>query len=299
VSDQELCDALLVSARTHDVPVGFFSNLIWQESRFDSGSVSRAGAQGVAQFMPATAAQFGLKNPFDPFEALPASARFLRQLSEQFGNFGLAAAAYNAGPGRVLKWLANRGGLPRETQAYVRIITGRPVEDWRKNEAQEGAIKIARQLPCSDMPVFADLKRTEATESPRPPKDEVQSSGFRRVRDWVARTKPHVLQIVAIRGPKHAPRDPGLKLGGINIKIVKLEPGVAKRKDNSTLPKSKLPKVTGNSAEGGSKLVKAMASAKLRRLALQETRSERSRSRLPAVKKKLPPMASIRSGGSA
>jgi hypothetical protein len=105
---------------------------------------------------------------------------------------------------------------------------------------------------------------------------------------------------VAIRGPKHGTRNPGLKLGAakINIQIVKLEPGLAKRKGDSAHPASKLAKA-GNAAEGSSKLVKAMGSANFRRLALQDLRAERSRARLPVGKKKLAPVASIRSGGSA
>jgi hypothetical protein len=95
--------------------------------------VTRSGqrAQGIAQFMPMTAAERLLSNPFDPAEALPNSAKFLRDLHEQFGNLGLAAAAYNAGPTRVRDWLAGRRTLPSETQAYVRIVTGRRAQEWR------------------------------------------------------------------------------------------------------------------------------------------------------------------------
>ena len=83
--------------KSSDIPVAFFARLLWQESRFRSGEVSRAGAQGVAQFMPSTAAEIGLDNPFDPYKALPASAKLLQKLRRDFGNLGLAAAAYNAG----------------------------------------------------------------------------------------------------------------------------------------------------------------------------------------------------------
>jgi hypothetical protein len=72
----------------------------------------------------------GLDDPFDPFKALPASARFLRKLHNEFGNLGLAAAAYNAGSGRIQKWLSGRSALPRETRDYVRIITGNNAENW-------------------------------------------------------------------------------------------------------------------------------------------------------------------------
>jgi hypothetical protein len=124
------CDTLNSAAATHGLPIEFFARLIRQESNFDPNSVSRAGAQGIAQFMPGTARWRALSNPFEPTEALYESARWLSELRNQFGNLGLAAAAYNAGPRRVRDWIAGRGQLPRETRAYVRIITGRAAESW-------------------------------------------------------------------------------------------------------------------------------------------------------------------------
>jgi len=108
----------------------FLQRLIRQESNFDPNSVSRAGAQGIAQFMPGTARWRGLSDPFEPTEALYESARWLGERRDQFGNLGLAAAAYNAGPRRLRDWIAGRGQLLRETRAYVRIITGRAAEEW-------------------------------------------------------------------------------------------------------------------------------------------------------------------------
>jgi soluble lytic murein transglycosylase-like protein len=70
-----ICDALVVAAGENDLPVDFFARLIWQESRFDPTAVSRAGAQGVAQFMPATANSRGLADPFDPIESIAHSAK--------------------------------------------------------------------------------------------------------------------------------------------------------------------------------------------------------------------------------
>ena len=93
---------------------------------------SSAGAQGIAQFMPGTAAERGLLDPYDPEQAVPASAHFLDELNRRFGGLGLAAAAYNAGPTRVADWLAGRRqGLPYETQDYVFFITGQTVEALR------------------------------------------------------------------------------------------------------------------------------------------------------------------------
>jgi hypothetical protein len=126
------CDLIETAAAEHGLPVGYFTRLIWRESSFRPEVVSPVGAQGIAQFMPGTAAERGLADPFDPLQAIPASAQLLRALAERFGNLGLAAAAYNAGPRRVADWLAGTtSGLPRETRNYVAVITGRTVEDWQ------------------------------------------------------------------------------------------------------------------------------------------------------------------------
>ena len=147
--DSEIVEA----ARKHALPINFFRQLIWQESRFRPYVVSRAGAQGIAQFMPGTAQWRGLADPFNPSDALHESARWLRELWSQFGNLGLAAAAYNAGPGRVSRWLAGRSSLPAETVAYVRIVTGEPAEKWSgcaRETAKEGCPAIAPRLTSSE-----------------------------------------------------------------------------------------------------------------------------------------------------
>jgi Transglycosylase SLT domain/SPOR domain len=156
-----ICDVLAAAATENDLPVDFFARLIWQESRFDPTAVSRAGAQGVAQFMPATASARGLADPFDPIQAIAHSAKLLRDLRREFGNLGLAAAAYNAGPRRVRDWLAGRRGLPRETDAYVRIVTGHPPEQWARLQAAPAETRVAPALPC---PQIAGL----AARSPAP-----------------------------------------------------------------------------------------------------------------------------------
>jgi hypothetical protein len=152
-SRQEVCDTLAQAAQNNNLPVPFFIRLLFQESGFDPSVVSSAGAEGIAQFMPETAASEGLHNPFDPLQAIPASARFLRKLFVQFGNLGLAAAAYNAGPKRVQDWLASKGKgrLPEETQGYVKTVTGRPAETWRVASASGTALSVPRHAPCQDI----------------------------------------------------------------------------------------------------------------------------------------------------
>ncbi len=127
----DICRTLAQAAADNDLPEEFFTRLIWQESRFNPDAVSPAGAQGIAQFMPGTARMRGLIDAFEPLQALRESASYLRELRTTFrGNLGLAAAAYNAGPGQVEAWLAGRSRLPLETQAYLRIITGHSAEEW-------------------------------------------------------------------------------------------------------------------------------------------------------------------------
>jgi Transglycosylase SLT domain/SPOR domain len=129
-----LCGIVEASAKAEGLPLEFFTKLIWRESSFRPTAVSPAGAQGVAQFMPGTASERGLTDPFDPALAIPASARFLNELKLRFGNLGLAAAAYNAGPTALARWIAGKGSLPFETQDYVLAITGHDAEEWRSDK---------------------------------------------------------------------------------------------------------------------------------------------------------------------
>ena len=153
---EAICLMIESAARENGLPLEFFARVIWQESRFNAGAVgpmTRYGsrAQGIAQFMPGTAGERGLLDPFDPVQALPKAAEFLAELRNQFGNLGLAAAAYNAGPRRVQEWLAGSGGMPAETRNYVSNITGSSVDEWAK--AGKGG-KIPESAPpttCRDL----------------------------------------------------------------------------------------------------------------------------------------------------
>lgn len=147
--EKTVCELIDEAAAEHELPVAFLTRLIWRESSFRPYAVSPKGAQGIAQFMPATALRRGLVDPFDPSEAIPASADYLKELAAQFGNLGLAAAAYNAGEKGVSDWLAGERGLPFETRAYVLFITGRAAADWKDAETSSLAFG-------DDDPVAAD-----------------------------------------------------------------------------------------------------------------------------------------------
>ena len=167
-----LCTLIADAASQHSLPPEFFARLIWKESRFDVRALSPAGAQGVAQFMPGTARLRGLADPWDPRQAIPASAQFLADLKARFGNFGLAAAAYNGGPHRVEAWLAQAGGLPYETVDYVLSITARPVEWFREpgREVEHRPLEkgLAFAAACARLPVMATRAMGVATGERKP-----------------------------------------------------------------------------------------------------------------------------------
>jgi hypothetical protein len=129
--DQGVCRLIERAALANRLPVAFLTRLVWRESSFRAAVTSPAGALGIAQFMPQTAAERGLTDPLDPRQAIAQAARLLSELARRFGNLGLAAASYNAGPARVAKWLDGAADLPAETRAYVLAVTLLPVEDWR------------------------------------------------------------------------------------------------------------------------------------------------------------------------
>jgi Transglycosylase SLT domain/SPOR domain len=159
---EAMCLMIESAAKANDLPLEFFARVIWQESRFQSdaiGPMTRRGerAQGIAQFMPGTASERRLLDPFDPVQALPKSAEFLNELRSQFGNLGLAAAAYNAGPRRVQEWLAGTGSMPQETRNYVVAITGNTVEAWAAAGKNGKMPDSAPNTSCRDL--MALLKR--------------------------------------------------------------------------------------------------------------------------------------------
>jgi Transglycosylase SLT domain len=171
-----LCGIVEIAARQEGLPVNFFTRLLWRESAFQPGAVSPAGAQGVAQFMPGTASERGLADPFDPTAAIPASAKLLAALTQRFGNLGLAAAAYNAGADALADWLAAKSILPLETRDYVLAVTGHSVEEWRGANAPSAAAPDADK-PC--LTSVADLGVARAPDGAQMPASFFQGSALR------------------------------------------------------------------------------------------------------------------------
>jgi len=203
-----LCDALGAAAAANELPVEFFTRLIWQESRFKPDAISRKGAQGIAQFMPATARASGLENPFNALDAITKSGQLLRDLRREFGNLGFAAAAYNAGSGRVHDWLNGHRRLPQETRAYVRIVTGRSVEEWAAG-TQTKLVEISSLefVPC-DLSAMALVPPHPEASRPKPETIKpwgveivggtTPENALARYREW----QPKYAAIVADREPR-------------------------------------------------------------------------------------------------
>ncbi|MBO0661027.1 lytic transglycosylase domain-containing protein [Jiella sp. MQZ9-1] len=163
-----ICQLIGDNADAVGMPRSFFARLIWKESRFDAKALSPVGAQGIAQFMPYTAAERGLNDPYDIAQAIHHSALYLADLRSELGNWGLAAAAYNGGINRVKRWMASGGSLPLETENYVLSITAHPA-DWFTEDDREvegrpleegtGFASACRKLPVmTSRSVFAALK---------------------------------------------------------------------------------------------------------------------------------------------
>jgi hypothetical protein len=172
----DVCSAIARDAQMFDLPPAYFARLIWQESRFNPNVVSRAGAEGIAQFMPATGRNQGLVNAYNPAEALWRSARYLSTLRQKFGNLGLAAAAYNGGENRVARFIGGIGYLAAETLDYVEIITATPVTDWLVGEVTASDYALAKDKPFHSACVA--LAETRTLEEFTPPDAVVQPWGI-------------------------------------------------------------------------------------------------------------------------
>lgn len=133
--------------REYGLPTGIVDAVMYQESRGRMNAVSPKGALGLMQLMPGTAAQLGV-NPYDADQNIRGGARYLRQQIDRFGSIPLALAAYNAGPGAVLRY----GGIPpyRETQNYVATILGR----WQPPSIATVPLTVANAMPM--VPIIND-----------------------------------------------------------------------------------------------------------------------------------------------
>lgn len=138
----DVCRAIQLASAQHGIDPHFLARLLWKESLFEAGAISPAGAQGIAQFMPGTADIVGLDDPFNPAKAIDVSARYLRKLTDGFGNIGLAAVAYNGGENRAARYKQQGGRLPWETQDYVEAITGHSADVWRLEPPTAAALDL-------------------------------------------------------------------------------------------------------------------------------------------------------------
>lgn len=139
----DVCKLIERNASERGLDPSFLARLLWKESRFEPGAISPAGAQGIAQFMPGTADLYDLDDPFNPAQAIHKAAWYLAYLSQNFGNIGLAAIAYNGGENRAARFVARQTTLPYETLDYVEAITGHNALRWRDNPPLAKELRLA------------------------------------------------------------------------------------------------------------------------------------------------------------
>ncbi|MCX7564915.1 lytic transglycosylase domain-containing protein [Sulfitobacter sp. F26169L] len=168
----DTCNAIEIFSKRHGLDTGFFARLIWQESRFDPNALSHANARGIAQFIPSTARLRGLKNPYNPADALEHSAQYLAEMVRRYGNEGMAAIGYNGGERRAEGFLEGKG-LAQETVNYVPIITGLNAEQWRDTPPKDHDFRLDKNnsfyAACSEMARKRKLTPMKRVKPPPPP----------------------------------------------------------------------------------------------------------------------------------
>ncbi|WP_152047271.1 lytic transglycosylase domain-containing protein [Aureimonas psammosilenae] len=211
----EICDLIAENATLVGMAPDFFARLIWKESRFDESARSPVGAQGIAQFMPYTAKERGLANPYDKREALKHSATYLRDLRSELGSWGLAAAAYNGGINRVKRWMQSGGRLPYETEDYVLSITAQPAS-WFREEKREADVrpldaKLEFAVACRRLPITPTRAVFAVAESAA-------------MRPWGAQIAGNANEAIAVRVfHKLQDRYPDV-LGGVKPIVMRVRP---------------------------------------------------------------------------
>ena len=156
---------ITAAATKYGIDPALLKGLIRQESNFDAGAKSGAGAQGLTQLMPGTASSLGV-DPSDPAQAIDGGAKYLKQQLDRFGGDpSKALAAYNAGPGAVAKY----GGVPpyAETQNYVKNVLGYAAEYRGTGATTAAATTATGALPLATQPVSAAslLATTDDTDT--------------------------------------------------------------------------------------------------------------------------------------
>ncbi len=170
----DVCRVIERAGAREGLDKNFLARLIWKESRFEPSTVSHAGAEGIAQFIPSTARIVGLHDPYNPAEAIQVSANYLRRMRDFYGSIGIAAVAYNGGEGRADRFMRDGGTLPYETQDYVEVITGFNAWRWRDDppEPEKVDLRLDGETPfleaCTTLAGNRSLREFAPSQSSDP-----------------------------------------------------------------------------------------------------------------------------------
>lgn len=160
---QQFMPVIMQASKMYGIPEGLLERQIMAESGGNPHAVSPVGALGIMQLMPHTAKSMGVTNPLDPVQNIMGGAKYLAQMYQHFGNWRLALAAYNAGPGAV----SQAGGMPPigETQAYVAKILGGglPSAGSAPQESPTAAASPAGLGPSAPAPLQTANQQAAAT----------------------------------------------------------------------------------------------------------------------------------------
>lgn len=152
--------ALQNASSTYGVPLPLLTSVARSESAYNPTAVSKAGAQGLMQLMPATAASLGVTNPFDPQQSANGGAQYLAQLYSQYGDWNTALIAYNEGPGA----LATHGAYPSSQQYAQTILTNAGMDSSQALQSVPGPSDTTSDISATDTPtMFSDASQQPAS----------------------------------------------------------------------------------------------------------------------------------------
>lgn len=160
--------------KKYGLPDRLLIGLLGQESNFNPRAVSKAGAQGIAQFMPLTSKEYGI-DPFDPMQSIEAAGKYLNNSYKQLGNWDDTLRSYNMGLGGVKEWKAGRRRLPKETEEYIGKVYKKANINYTSTIDDSDTTDVTDFSGSDKMPNFAGVPDVYKEEEKGTVKDTEQT----------------------------------------------------------------------------------------------------------------------------